>query len=579
MKLLQLPIDAPYSEGQRAWLSGFFAGMHTHMLQSVGISTQTASRTLTILYGSQTGSAEAVANDAATVAKAYGLQPLVKGMDEIEATELAAIDYLLIVTSTYGEGEMPDNAQMLWDSVCAENMPRLETMKYSVLALGDTSYDLFCQAGIDWDNKLEELGATRIYDRTDCDVDFEESAERWITAVIPQMAGGTGTSIAETDVRSSDKPEYHRKNPFPGKLLVNRLLTDASSSKETRHYEISMSGSGLSYEAGDALCVVPTNCPELVAEIINVIGYKGNEDVSVNGELITIEVALRDHFEIKTPNKELVEEIAIRSGDQTLNGIIESGDKEKLAHYLWGRDTLDLLVQFPVCELTAAEFIGFLKPLQHRAYSISSSGKKYPEAVHLTVASVRYDSHGRLHKGVCSTFLADLVETETPVRCFFTPNKVFRVPEDDQLPIIMVGPGTGIAPFRAFLQERQYRNASGKNWLFFGDRNASTDYIYRDELESYQESGLLTHLDLAFSRDQEAKIYVQDRMLEQGAEVFLWLEQGGYFYVCGDAYRMAKDVDQALHSLISKHGQLSEQQAIDYVNQLKKDKRYVRDVY
>lgn len=197
----------------------------------------------------------------------------------------------------------------------------------------------------------------------------------------------------------------------------------------------------------------------------------------------------------------------------------------------------------------------------------------------MTVASVRYDSHGRLHKGVCSTFLADLVETETPVRCFFTPNKVFRVPEDDQLPIIMVGPGTGIAPFRAFLQERQYRNASGKNWLFFGDRNASTDYIYRDELESYQESGLLTHLDLAFSRDQEAKIYVQDRMLEQGAEVFLWLEQGGYFYVCGDAYRMAKDVDQALHSLISKHGQLSEQQAIDYVNQLKKDKRYVRDVY
>lgn len=363
MKLLQLPIDAPYSEGQRAWLSGFFAGMHTHMLQSVGISTQTTSRTLTILYGSQTGSAEAVANDAATVAKAYGLQPLVKGMDEIEATELAAIDYLLIVTSTYGEGEMPDNAQMLWDSVCAENMPRLETMRYSVLALGDTSYDLFCQAGIDWDNKLEELGATRIYDRTDCDVDFEESAERWITAVIPQMAGGTGTSIAETDVRSSDKPEYHRKNPFPGKLLVNRLLTDASSSKETRHYEISMSGSGLSYEAGDALCVVPTNCPELVAEIINVIGYKGNEDVSVNGELITIEVALRDHFEIKTPSKELVEEIAIRSGDQTLNGIIESGDKEKLAHYLWGRDTLDLLVQFPVCELTAAEFIGFFKAL------------------------------------------------------------------------------------------------------------------------------------------------------------------------------------------------------------------------
>ena len=579
MKLPQLPIDAPYSEGQRAWLSGFFAGMHTHMIQSVGLATQTDSRALTLLYGSQTGSAEGVANDAATVAKAYGLKPVVKSMDELEADALAAIDYLLIVTSTYGEGEMPDNAQLLWDSVCAETMPRLEGMKYSVLALGDTSYDLFCQAGIDWDNKLAELGATRIYDRADCDVDFEEPAERWITAVIPHMAGDAGTTIAATEVRSSDKPEYHRKNPFPGTLLVNRLLTDASSSKETRHYEIAIAGSGLHYEAGDALCVVPTNCPELVADIIKALGCKGDEGVPVNGELMLLFSALCHHFEIKAPSKELVEEIAIRSGDQALNGIIEAGDKEKLADYLWGRDTLDLLVQFPVCEFTVAEFIALLKPLQHRAYSISSSGKKYPEAVHLTVASVRYDSHGRQHKGVCSTFLADLVDAKTPVRCFFTPNKVFRVPENDKLPIIMVGPGTGIAPFRAFLQERQYRNAAGKNWLFFGDRNAATDYIYRDELEAYQASGLLTHLDLAFSRDQDVKIYVQDRMLEQGAELFLWLEQGSYFFVCGDAYRMAKDVDQALHALIAKHGKFTEQQTIDYVNQLKKDKRYVRDVY
>jgi sulfite reductase (NADPH) flavoprotein alpha-component len=448
-----------------------------------------------------------------------------------------------------------------------------------VLALGDTSYDLFCQAGIDWDNKLAELGATRIYERTDCDVDYEEPAERWITAVIPHMAGESTTVITEKNHRSSDKPEYHRKNPFPGTLLINRLLTDASSSKEIRHYEISIAGSGLSYEAGDALCVVPTNCPKLVADVIKAIGCKGDEDVPVNGDLILFEAALRTHFEIKAPSKELVEEIATRSGDQALNGIIESGDKQKLADYLWGRDTLDLLVQLPICEFTAAEFIALLKPLQHRAYSISSSGKKYPQAVHLTVASVRYDSYGRQHKGVCSTFLADLVDAEANIRCFFTPNKVFRVPENDNLPIIMVGPGTGIAPFRAFLQEREFRKASGKNWLFFGDRNAATDYIYRDELESLQNSGLLTRLDLAFSRDQEAKIYVQDRMHEQGAELYLWLEQGGYFFVCGDAYKMAKDVDQALHAIIAKHGKLSEQQAIDYVNQLKKDKRYVRDVY
>ena len=579
MKSSQLSLDAPYNENQRAWLSGFFAGMHTHRLQSTGLVTQTDSRLITILYGSQTGTAESVANDAAAVAKTYGLKPLVKSMDEIEADALSSIDYLLIITSTYGEGEMPDNAQMLWDGVCAATMPRLEGMQFSVLALGDTSYDLFCQAGIDWDNKLVELGATRVYDRTDCDVDFEEPAERWMTAVIPHLAGGVTTTVVETAAPASVKPEYHRKNPFPAKLLVNRLLTDASSSKETRHYEISISGSGLTYEAGDALCVVPTNCSELVADIIKAIGCKGDEDEPVNGELMPLQVALREHFEIKAPSKELLEEIATRSGDQELNGIVESGDKEKLANYLWGRDTLDLLLQFPVCEFTAAEFIALLKPLQHRAYSISSSGKQYPDAVHLTVASVRYESYGRPHKGVCSTFLADLVNDETKVRCFFTANKVFRVPEDNSLPMIMVGPGTGIAPFRAFLQERQYRKALGKNWLFFGDRNAATDYIYRDELESFQESGLLTRLDLAFSRDQDAKIYVQDRMLEQGAELFLWLEQGGYFFVCGDAYRMAKDVDQALHAVIAKHGKFSEQQAIDYVNQLKKDKRYVRDVY
>ena len=579
MKSPQLPLDAPYNESQRAWLSGFFAGMHTHMNQNAGSENQTESRVINILYGSQTGTAESVANDAAQVAKTYGLKALVKSMDEIEADALTAMDCLLIITSTYGEGEMPDNAQMLWDGVCAETMPRLEGMKFSVLALGDTSYDLFCQAGIDWDNKLAELGAIRLYDRTDCDVDFEEPAEQWMTAVIPLIAGGAATVAFETDSRATGKPEYHRKNPFPAKLLVNRLLTDASSSKETRHYEISIAGSGLTYEAGDALCVVPTNCPDLVADIIKAIGCKGDEDEPVNGELMPLQEALRTHFEIKTPSKELVEEIATRSGDQELNGIIESGDKEKLANYLWGRDTLDLLLQFPVCEFAAAEFIALLKPLQHRAYSISSSGNSYPDTVHLTVASVRYESHNRQHKGVCSTFLADLVDDKTNVHCFFTPNKVFRVPEDNNLPMIMVGPGTGIAPFRAFLQERQYRNATGKNWLFFGDRNAATDYIYRDELENFQQSGLLTRLDLAFSRDQDAKIYVQDRMLEQGAELFSWLEQGGYFFVCGDAYRMAKDVDHALHGVIAEHGQFSEQQAIDYVNQLKKDKRYVRDVY
>ncbi len=579
MKAPFIPENAPYSDTQRAWLGGFFAGMHSHMLQSAGSVDQSNARTLHILYGSQTGNSESLSHDVANSAKSHGLLPMVKSMDEVDVAQLAKMDYLLIITSTYGEGAMPDNAEMLWEAANSDAAPRLENVNYSVLALGDTSYDLFCQAGIDWDQRLEALGAKRIFDRVDCDVDFEAAAEEWISEVVPLMAEGASTVAVVDTAPQASKSAYNRKNPFPAKMSVNRIVTALDSSKETRHYEISISGSDLSYEAGDALCVIPSNCPELVANIIKALGCTGSEQEPVAGELISLSDALQSHFEIKLPSKELVEEIAKRSGDQELNNILSSGDKDQLSNYLWGRDTLDLFLQFPNAEFSAAEFIALLKPLQHRAYSISSSGKAHPDTVHLTVASVRYDAHGRNHKGVCSTYLADLVGEETDVRVFFTPNNNFRVPNDDSLPMIMVGPGTGIAPFRAFLQEREFRKANGKNWLFFGDRNASTDFIYREEIEAMQSSGLLTRLDLAFSRDQEEKIYVQDRMKQSGAELWAWLEQGGYFFVCGDAYRMAKDVDKALHEVIQQHGNKTLLEAVDYVNQLKKDKRYVRDVY
>jgi sulfite reductase (NADPH) flavoprotein alpha-component len=460
---------------------------------------------------------------------------------------------------------MPDNAQVLWTGVSSDAMPKLAQLQFAIFALGDTSYDLFCQAGMDWDNRLEQLGAKRLHVRVDCDVEYEELAQEWIQTVIPSLAGSHAAVITAED--NKDVSQYNRKNPFPAKLLVNRLLTAENSSKETRHYEISIAGSGLSYEAGDALCVVATNCPKLVAEILKAINAQGNE----------LEHALCKQYEIKLPSKELLKEIAVRSGNEELSTALK--EKETLSNYLWGRDILDLLLQNPTATFSADEFLALLKPLQHRAYSISSSGKANPETVHLTVASVRYDAFERHHKGVCSTFLADLTDESTEVRCFFTPNKVFRVPDNNDLPIIMVGPGTGIAPFRAFLQERQFRGAKGKNWLFFGDRNAATDFIYRDELEIMEKSGLLTRLDLAFSRDQAEKVYVQDKMHEHGAELFGWIEAGGYFFVCGDAYHMAKDVDKALHDVIAVHGNKTEQQAIDYVNLLKKDKRYVRDVY
>ncbi|MFW5444282.1 MAG: sulfite reductase subunit alpha [Methylococcaceae bacterium] len=579
MKTPKIPQNAPYSETQRAWLGGFFAGMHTHMLQSANSTNDVDARVVNILYGSQTGNSESVANDAASAAKAHGLSPVVKSLDEIEIADLAVMENMLIITSTYGEGEMPDNAQLLWEQISTDSAPRLENMHYSILALGDTSYDLFCQAGIDWDNRLAELGANRLYDRIDCDVDFEELAESWVTSVIPMMADGEPVSIIANSSADKGKPKYNRKNPFSTNITCNRLLTSEDSSKETRHFEFSLEGSGLAYEAGDALNVIPQNCPALVADIVKAIRCTGDEDEPVNGKLMSLSEALRTHFEIKLPSKELLQEIANRSGDQELNGLLETANKSALSKYLFGRDILDLLLQFPDIELSAAEFIALLKPLQHRAYSISSSGKMYPASVHLTVASVRYNSHGRDHKGVCSTYMADLVDDNTDVKIFFSPNKSFRVPADDSLPMIMVGPGTGIAPFRAFLQERTIRKASGKNWLLFGDRNAATDYIYQDEVEAMQASGVLTHLDLAFSRDQEKKIYVQDRMREKGAEMFAWLEQGSSFFVCGDATYMAKDVDKALHDIIEQHGNKTEKQAIDYINQLKKEKRYVRDVY
>lgn len=548
------------------------------MVQSGGLLNQEDVRVINILYGTQTGHCESLANDAITKAKLHGLSPIVKSMDHIEINQLAQMEYVLVIISTYGEGEMPDNAQMLWEAISADDVPGMEIMKYSVLALGDTSFDQFCQAGIDWDQRLAALGATRIFERIDCDVDFEDRAENWINEVIPLMAEGATTASVETEIQTV-KPAYNRKNPFPAKTLVNRLLTAEGSSKEIRHYEISLVGSGLSYEAGDSLSVIPRNCPELVANIIKTIGCTGAEEELINGELISLSEACRSHFEIKLPSKELLQEIAKRSGDQELNSLLASSDKGNLAGYLWGRDILDLLLQFPEMEFSPAEFLALLKPLQHRDYSISSSGKKHPDRPHLTVASVRYYSHNRDHKGVCSTYLADLVDEESNLNVFFTPNKIFKVPEDDSAPMIMIGPGTGIAPFRAFLQDREFRQAKGKNWLFFGDRNAATDFIYREELEAMQEKGVLTRLDLAFSRDQAEKVYVQDRMKENGAEIFTWLEQGSFFFVSGDAYRMAKDVDKALLGIIAEHGNNSFIEAANYVNLLKKEKRYVRDVY
>ncbi|WP_280467941.1 diflavin oxidoreductase [Nocardia cyriacigeorgica] len=579
MKIAYIPEDAPFNEDQRAWLAGFLAGLHSRMAMNLAspppANTDTVAPrpALRILYGTQTGNAESVAGDAAAAAKAQGFDATVNGLDEITLDEFAGLRYVLIITSTYGEGEMPDNAELFWEALSASTAPRLESVAYGVLALGDTGYDGFCQAGKLIDTRLEQLGAHRIVGRADCDIDYETQAAEWVrnavgTLVTLAGASGTpGTPPPSTVARSG----WTRKNPFRAQLPVNRLLSGAGSAKEIRHYEFALADSGIAYQAGDALAVLPDNDPALVAAIAE--HFRVSPDTLVDGE--PLGELLGHRYEISTPSKDLIGEVESRAEHEELSHVLRGGVKEALDRWRYGKDVLDIL-RIGGDALSLEEFIGLLKPLQHRAYSISSSALAHPEHIHLTVAGVRYHSAGRARGGVCSTFLADRCDS---AEIFLQPNKSFRVPGDDDAPMIMVGPGTGIAPFRAFLQEREQRGAGGRNWLFFGDQHRAHDYVYEDELTAWHASGLLDRLDLAFSRDQSAKVYVQTRMREHGRDLFAWLEEGGHFYVCGDASRMAKDVDRALHDIVIEHGGLDADAADEYVNTLKREKRYVRDVY
>jgi len=578
-KIAYIPQDAPFNEDQRAWISGFLAGLHSRLAMSVNAPPPAVAEqvepgpSLRILYGTQTGNAEGVANDAAAAAKSQGFDVTVSGLDEIELEEFAGLKYVLIVTSTYGEGEMPDNAELFWEALAADVAPRLESVSFGVLALGDTGYDGFCQAGKLFDMRLEQLGATRVLQRVDCDVDYETDAAAWIqhalTALVP-TSGATGmpSTPAPSAVARSG---WTRKNPFTADVATNRLLSGPGSDKEIRHVEFALADSGIEYETGDALAVIPENDPELVDAIVE--HFRMSVGTLVDGE--PLGKLLGQKYEISAPSKDLLGEVENRADNEELSHVLRGGVKETLDRWLYGKDVLDIL-RIAGDDLSVEEFLGLLKPLQHRAYSISSSALAHPDRIHLTVAAVRYQSNGRERGGVCSTFLADRA---AKAKIFLQPNKSFRVPADDDVPMVMVGPGTGVAPFRAFLQERALRGAKGRNWLFFGDQHRAHDFAYEDEITGWQESGLLNRLELAFSRDQAEKIYVQTRMLEHGRELFAWLEEGGHFYVCGDATRMAKDVDHALHAVVSAHGGMDDEAATDYVNSLKREKRYVRDVY
>lgn len=575
---LSIPTDAPFTHAQQNWLAGFLAGIAAARRDQPEQSVATL--TVEILVGTQTGNSEELAGQLSNTLRSNNLGANVTHLDDMPIDKLMAASHVLVITSTYGEGEMPDNAELFWDALGSPAAPRLESTRFAVLALGDSGYDDFCQAGKLIDTRFEQLGAQRIIPRVDCDVDFEEPATAWITDVVGRLAAEapatTGApvaaSIPTTPAPSTKK--WSRKSPYPSRLVANRVISGPGSDKEIRHYEFALGDSGIEYAAGDALAVVPLNDTVLVEEMLGHLGLDG--DATVGEE--TLAQRLSHALEIRLPSKDLMAALAQRHPKGELAALLARAERESLENWLWGRDTVDLLREYPDCGFDAEEFCGMLRPLQQRAYSISSSPLASPDRIHLTVASVRYGDD-RIRGGVCSTFLADRLHEEDPVGIYLQPNAAFRVPTDDDLPMIMIGPGTGLAPFRGFLQERAARGASGDNWLFFGDRHRADDFIYEEEILAFSSSGVLDRLDLAFSRDQAQKIYVQTRMLEQGKDLYDWLERGAHIYVCGDASRMAKDVDSALRTIIETHRAKGPADADEYVANLKRAKRYVRDVY
>lgn len=568
-----VPEDAPFNSEQRAWLNDFFA---KNLSGAAPAAASGPAIPATILWGSQTGNSEGVAKKLAKVMKSGNYDPQVVDMAQYDKAQLEKEQNLLIITSTYGDGEPPDNAADLHEYIMGDSVPSLSGVSFSVLALGDSEYPDYCQCGIEFDQQLEKFGAKRIFKRIDCDVDYDEEFKEWSAGVMDALGGSS--AVATVEEKIEDLP-FGKARPFPAPVLKSFNLNKEGSERETYHLEFSLEGSGLEYETGDALSVFSHNPVEIVDEIIENLPFKPTEEVPLpKGGEASLRDALISSYDVRSLNKALITKWQASSGSPFLRALVEGGEKQDFEDYCWGRELIDLIIDHPADFADAEEFVGVLKKLQPRLYSIASSPLAHPGEVHLTVAVVRYESHGRQRGGVCSTYFADRMGEELP-GVFVHKNKAFRLPEDLSKDVIMVGPGTGVAPFRAFLEERKATKAQGRNWLFFGNPHAATDFIYEEEITAMQKEGVVHKLDLAFSRDQAEKVYVQDRMLESGADLWSWLQGGGYFYVCGDASRMAKDVDSALHTIAQEHGGMSKEAAVEYFKQLKKEKRYARDVY
>lgn len=603
-----IPEHAPFTPEQRAWLNGLLAGIFSSSQPAT--DAPKLSLRIAVLYASQSGTAEGLARKLAKELKAQGHVPAVSTLVGYTPAALAAEKYALLIASTYGDGDAPDGVQPFYEQLCLEHFPRFENLSYAVFALGDRHYEHFCKFGCELDTKLAALGANPICNRVECDVDVDEPFQQWKTALFPRLdevasaraktprapqASAPEARAAEPKVKreaitvpaltagaSDHSPAAQnpsRENPALAPLVEKRNLAHGDSSKETLHLAFSIEGTGICYEAGDACGVVPHNDLNLVAEILQILQFNGNEQVRCAKESsTTLHKALTHHLQITRLARKTISEYAALGKCTKLLELLSPENRAQLDAYMFDRGLIDLLIEFPGVVADPSELVAMLPRLTPRLYSISSSPLAHTGQIHTTVAVVRYSSHNRDRGGVCSTLFADRAAVSDRLPIYIQPNRKFRLPQPD-VPMIMIGPGTGIAPFRAFLHERRALGARGRNWLFFGERNARTDFLYREELDAMCADGHLTRLDTAFSRDQQDKVYVQDRMMQEAPLFWSWLQDGASVYVCGDASRMAKGVHAALHRIVEEQGGMTAEAAEEYVHALKEEHRYHRDVY
>lgn len=568
---------------QLAWVSGYFWGVLNPRPDTITTLPASVAEIsgVTLISASQTGNARRVAEALRDDLLAVNLNVTLVNAGDYKYKQIASEKLLVVVTSTQGEGEPPEEAVALHKFLFSKKAPALKNTAFAVFSLGDTSYEFFCQAGKDFDSKLAELGGKRLLDRVDADVEYQAAAAQWRARMVEVLRSRTPVMTPAQSVTSGAVNEIHtspytKEAPLSASLAVNQKITGRNSEKDVRHIEIDLGDSGLCYQPGDALGVWYQNDPALVNEIVELLWLKGDEPVTVNDKRLPLSEALQWYFELTVNTANIVETYATLTRSETLMPLV--GDKTQLQRYAASTPIVDML-RFSPAQLEADALVGLLRPLTPRLYSIASSQAEVGNEAHITVGVVRYDIEGRARAGGASSFLADRVEEDGEVRVFIEHNDNFRLPEEPQTPVIMIGPGTGIAPFRAFMQQRAADDAPGKNWLFFGNPHFTEDFLYQVEWQRYVKEGVLSRIDLAWSRDQKEKIYVQDKLREQGAELWRWINDGAHIYVCGDANRMAKDVEQVLLEVIAEFGGMDLESADEYLSELRVERRYQRDVY